>query len=269
MGRKTRHILITGAGGGLGGALARSYAAPGVFLSLWGRDLERLETVASACRKAGAETGIVLQDIRDTDATLHKLLSLDESRPLDMAVLNAGVSSGALPGGRLEPAADACRTMQVNATGAVGMGAALFERMADRRRGHLVFMASLAALYPLPSSPAYSAAKTAVACYARAIRAAKTPVRVSLVYPGYVDTPMSRRLKGPQPFLWNADKAAAHIRERLGSGSDTIIFPKLLALGTWSLNLLPGPLAAFFARRFAFSVEPDAESPLAGGKIRD
>ena len=261
-----RHILITGAGGGLGSALAKAYAAPGVFLSLWGRNRERLETVASACRAAGAETAIILQDIRNTAATREALCSLDASRPLDMAILNAGVSSGTLPNGHPEPADDACRTMEVNATGAVAMGATLLERMGTRQRGHLVFIASLAALYPLPSSPAYSASKAAVACYARAVRLSGVPVRISLVYPGYVETPMSLRLIGPQPFRWSANKAASHIRARLNAGANTIVFPKLLSLGTWSLNLLPSPLAAFFAKRFAFTVEPDAESPLAGKK---
>lgn len=263
MNTEPRHILITGASGGLGSALARTYAAPGLFLSLWGRNQKRLEQTAALCREAGAETGIILQDIRDARATRAALLASDEARPLDMAVLNAGISAGVLPDGRPEPAEDACRTMEVNATGAINMAAALLERMTRRGGGHIVFIASLAAFYPLPSSPSYCAAKAAVSYYARALRAARTPARVSIVYPGYVETPMSRRLKGPQPFLWKADAAAAHIRGHLQSGSDTIVFPKLLALGTWSLNLLPRPLAAFFAKRFAFTVEPDAESPLA------
>ncbi len=263
MSNAARHILITGASGGIGRALARAFARPGTVLSLWGRNRERLEDVAALCRAAGAETGITQQDVRDTAATRAALLALDAARPVGMAFCNAGVSSGTLPDGRPEPAADACRTMAVNATGAVNVAATLYERMAARRSGHLVCIASLAALYPLPSSPAYSAAKTALACYARALRGASGGVvRISIVYPGYVRTPMSQRLVGPQPFLQSADRAAAHIRARLEAGSDTIVFPKLLALGTWSLNLLPRPLADFFARRFAFTVEPDAESPL-------
>jgi NAD(P)-dependent dehydrogenase (short-subunit alcohol dehydrogenase family) len=90
-----------------------------------------------------------------------------------------------------------------------------------------------------------------------------TPLRLSIVYPGYVDTPMSRRLKGPQPLRWSAEKAAAHIRRRLDQGADDIVFPRTLAWGIRLLHLLPMPLAAFFTRRFACVVEPDGEAPFA------
>jgi short-subunit dehydrogenase len=181
-----------------------------------------------------------------------------------MAVFNAGVSSGLLPNGGFEPAADACRTLMVNTVGAVGMAALLLERMARRGNGHLVFIASLAALYPLPGSPAYSASKAALSVYARAVRsgnAGKNP-RVSIVYPGYVDTPMSRRLMGPQPLRWSADRAAGHIVSRLEAGADVIAFPFFLVLGIRLLSLLPSRAADMCMRFFAFSVKPDDDSLL-------
>lgn len=262
-----RHILISGASGGLGGALAREFAATGVLLSLWGRNEERLTAVADACRAQGAETQISIGDTRDLVWARNALRVLDDTRPVDVAILNAGVSSGTLPGGGMEPVEDACRTLEVNALGAVNMGATLLERMTVRGSGQVVFISSLAALYPLPSSPAYCAAKSAVASYARAARAALPPgrTRVSVVYPGYVDTPMSRRLMGPQPFRLSAERAARHIRTRLEAGADSIVFPRMLAFGMRLLHLLPAPLADFFARRFSFTVSPDAESPAAVG----
>lgn len=259
---RPRHILITGAGGGLGGALAQVYAAPDTRLTLWGRNRDRLEAVAALCRDKGATTTVISRDVRQYEAVRQRLLCLEAEHPVDLAFLNAGVSSGTLPGGGAEPVEDACRTMEVNATAAINMAGLLLAAMAARRAGQVVFTSSLAALYPLPDSPAYCAAKVAVSSYARAMRGAlsATPVRVSVLYPGYVDTPMSRRLAGPQPFRWSAEKAAGYIRERLDSGSDTIIFPRLLALGTCLLHLLPPPLALFFLRRFGFSIAPDAEA---------
>ena len=258
-----RHILITGAGGGLGRALAASYAGPGTHLTLWGRDAGRLAATAAICRDKGATSASALQDIRDLEKTRVLLAAIDEERPVDLAFLNAGVSSGTLPGGGTEAVADACRIIEVNATGAINMAGLLLSRMAERKAGHLVFTSSLAALHPLPDSPAYCAAKSAVASYAKAMRfaLAHLPIRVSVLYPGYVDTPMSRRVCGPQPLRWSAEKAAAHIRDRLAAGSDFIAFPRLLAFGALLLHALPFPLVRFFLRRFGFAIRPDAESP--------
>ncbi len=263
-----RHILITGAGGGLGRALALAYAGPDARLTLWGRNEERLAAVEEECRAKGALTRVILQDVRALPECRELLAQLDEECPVDLAFLNAGVSSGALPGGGLEPVEDACRTLEVNALASVNMLAFLLERMRARKSGHLVCIASLAALYPLPGSPAYCASKAALACFARAVRsaAAGQGTRISIVYPGYVDTPMSRRLDGPQPLRVSAEKAAVLIRSRLEAGADNIVFPRLLALGIRCLHLLPQSLADFFAARFGFTIRPDAESPAAKKK---
>lgn len=261
------HIMISGASGGLGSALAGAFAEAGTLFSLWGRNPERLADAASLCRAKGAEVRTLTGDARDLPRVRQALRDSDAACPVDMLILNAGVSSGLLPDGGMEPVEDVCRTLEVNALGAVNMGACLLESMLRRGRGQIVFISSLAALYPLPYSPAYSAAKAAVACYARALRASLPPsagVRISLVCPGYVDTPMSRRLIGPQPFRMSAQQAASLIRAGLEAGRDDIVFPRLLAFGMRLLHVLPAPVAHFFAGRFSFRVAPDAESPAAG-----
>ena len=261
---RRRHILISGASGGLGSALAAAYAGAATQLTLWGRNEQRLNAVPEHCRSLGAGAQILCGDTRDLPRARNALHVLHEASPIDLAFLNAGVSSGALPSGGMEPVADLCRTLEVNALGTINMGAALLGLMTERGSGQVVFISSLGALYPLPSSPAYCAAKVAVAYYARAARTALPPgkARISIVYPGYVDTPMSRRLLGPQPFRVSADQAARHIRSRLDAGADDIVFPRLLAFGMRLLHLMPSPLADFFGRRFSFTVVPDAESPV-------
>ncbi len=258
-----RHVLITGAGGGLGVALASLYAAKGRTMSLWGRDTARLERAEQACLRRESSVIITSHDLRDRENMRLRLLELDERLPVDLAFLNAGVSSGILPDGRMESPEDALRVMEVNAASSIYAAAILLERMRARGGGRVILTSSLAALSPLPSSPAYCASKAALLSYGRAMNMALagTGVRICVICPGYVDTPMSRRLAGAKPWVWSAEKTAAHIRKRLESGKDVIAFPWLLALGTRGLNLLPTPLAAFFARRFSFTVRPDAESP--------
>jgi NAD(P)-dependent dehydrogenase (short-subunit alcohol dehydrogenase family) len=258
-------MVITGAGGGLGRALALEYAALQTHLVLWGRNAARLEETGELCRERGASVRTLSLDIRALSAVRERLAELDEECRIDLAFLNAGVSSGSLPDGAPEPVEDACRTLEVNALGNINMAALLAQRMRGRG-GRIVCISSLAALYPLPDSPAYCASKSALAVYARALRAAYagTPVRIGIVYPGYVDSPMSRRILGPQPMRVSAGDAAALIRARLEAGADDIAFPLFTALGIRCLNLLPDPAAYFFARRFGFKVRPDDESPAGG-----
>lgn len=255
-----RHILITGASGGIGRALAEEFSGPGVRLSLWGRDAARLEECAAACRAKGAETAVIQQDLREFEASRAALARLDAEHPVDLAVLGAGVTSGSLACGSPEPVADACRTMSVNATAAINMCGALLELMRQRAAGQVAVISSVASLYPLPDSPAYSAAKVALAYYARAMRPLVRPVQVSVIYPGYVDSPMSRRLDGAQPMRWSTAKAAAYIRKRLDAGSRSIVFPKLLALGMVLLNFMPSVMSGFFLKRFGFVVLPPEEA---------
>ena len=260
-----KHYLITGASGGLGSALARRAAAPGHRLSLWGRNLDRLAATKEQCEQQGASVSLASLDLREHAQCRDRLRVLFADRPVDMAILNAGVSSGMSPEGGIEPAEDACRTMDVNSTAAINMAATLLECMLTRGSGHIVFISSIAGLYPLPGSPAYSAAKAALAYYAKGLRlrCRNTPVRISIVYPGYIETPMSRRLLGPQPMKVTAETAAATIMDSLAAGKNCVTFPLLLALGARFLHFMPMPLAAFFLKRFSFTVAPDGESPLA------
>lgn len=265
------HVLITGASGGLGCALARNYARKGWRLSLMGRDEKRLSQTASFCREAGAvQVRQYIQDMRDLDGVRNALAAIDGDAPVDLLLLNAGVSSGVLPNGGAEPIEDLRRVMDVNATSTIVAAAFMADRMMLRQKGRIAMVSSLAAFYPLPSSPGYSAAKAAISVYGRALggHLAGSGVKISVIYPGYVETAMSKRLKGQKPFCISAEAAARIIAERLEAGAACIVFPKILAFGMQLLHFLPRPVADFFAARFSFTIEPDDESPLSA-KGRD
>src|SRR5690242_6588310 len=93
MGRKT--ILITGASSGIGAALAKVEARPQVTLLLWGRDAQRLDEVAAACRARGAEVHTEIFDLRDTAGLAPKLAAADAGTPIDLAIFNAGLGGTA------------------------------------------------------------------------------------------------------------------------------------------------------------------------------
>jgi len=87
-------LLITGASSGIGEALARHYATPGVALALTGRDAARLAAAAAACRAAGAAVETATIDVTDRDGLRAWIERIDDAAPLDLVVANAGISAG-------------------------------------------------------------------------------------------------------------------------------------------------------------------------------
>jgi short-subunit dehydrogenase len=257
------HLLLTGATGGLGQALATAYAGPGVHLSLTGRDPVRLAAVSFLCRGLGAIVDTALLDIRDGAALRAWILARDAALPVTTGIACAGVSHAIGKGGAPEPIEAVRRVFAVNALAAVETASALAERMRARRRGHIGIVSSLGGWHGTPSSPSYSASKSAARIYGEALRGWLAPsgVTVTVICPGFVDSPMSRRYLGAKPLTWEASRAAVAIRHSVEAGAPRLNFPWPLALGNALLWLLPARLTdAILRRYFAFAVRPDAES---------
>src|SRR6516165_2384458 len=90
-------ILITGASSGIGRALALAYAEPRVRLALLGRDKERLGEVAAAASAKGAEIVLGELDVRDQASMARWIAEEDARRPFDLAIANAGITTGLGP----------------------------------------------------------------------------------------------------------------------------------------------------------------------------
>src|SRR5690606_26373643 len=106
----------------------------------------------------------------------------------------------------------------------------------------------------LPIAPSYSASKAAIRAYGEGLRDWLKPegIRVSVIMPGYVESPMCHAMAGPKPFLWSADKAAQRIRLSLHANRARITFPFPLALGCWLLGALPPTLSGWILRRLGY-----------------
>jgi short-subunit dehydrogenase len=237
-----RHIGITGASSGIGAALALHYAAPDVTLALLARDAGRLEAVAGACRAKGAQVHVTLADVTSSMAMAEWIMRCESRMPLDLLLANAGLGGmAALSGGAGETAAATARLFAVNLQGVANSVAPLLPAMIRRGTGQIAIIGSLAGMLGLPQSPSYSASKAAVATYGDALRrlAAPAGVAVSVVYPGFVNTPMSRGVPYRRLFLWDADRAARYIARRLSRGHGQIAFPwPMVALARFG-RLLP------------------------------
>jgi short-subunit dehydrogenase len=232
-------ILITGASSGIGAALAKAYAADGVTLALSGRDRQRLEAVATACRDAGARVNADTLDVTERAAMTGWVTAADDTAPLGLVVANAAISAQTRGAG--DDGEQVRDIFAVNVAGVLNTVLPVIPGMRRRRRGQIALMSSIAGFRGLPGAPAYSASKAAVKVYGEALRGrlAADGISVSVVCPGYVRSRMTADNDFPMPFLMDAEPAAAIIKRGLGRSKARICFPLPMHWAAWLLGALP------------------------------
>ncbi len=238
----TTHVVITGASSGLGAALARQFARMGYALSLFGRDLSRLSAVADVCRATAGTVEIFSHDVTDAAAMSAALSTIDSRIPVDILIANAGLGGSEVLAPPAGEALDLARRIaDVNLFGVINTVASLTSSLSTRRRGHIVIIGSMAGAQGLAESPVYSASKAAVRVYGEGLRRLLAPqgVRVTVVVPGFITTPMSQSLRMRRPFEWTAERAAARIVRGIERNEAEIEFPWQLQAVSRVIGWLP------------------------------
>ncbi len=187
-------ILITGASAGIGEACARQLAAGGANLALWARRVDRLTALASeVTQDHGVEVRTAGVDVRDREAVMGAAADLLEAGLTpDVVVNNAGLASGLATVQEGDPD-DWDRMIDTNIKGLLLVSRALLPAMLERGSGHVVHIGSIAGRQVYPRGNVYNATKFAVKALTEgmSLDLAGTPIRVSSVDPGAVETEFS------------------------------------------------------------------------------
>ncbi len=187
-------ILVTGASSGIGAACARRFAGEGANLVLWARRLERLERLGAELKERhGVTVRLAPVDVRDR-ATVNRAAAelVAAGQVPDVLVNNAGLASGLAKIHEGDPE-DWDRMIDTNLKGLLNVSRAILPHMVARRRGHVVNIGSTAGHMTYPMGNVYSATKFGVRALTEGMNldVAGTPIRVSAVDPGFVETEFS------------------------------------------------------------------------------
>jgi NADP-dependent 3-hydroxy acid dehydrogenase YdfG len=239
-------VLITGATGGIGSALARAYSAPGVHLFLGDANADRFETLCPSCEDSGAIVHNKTVDVTDRAAMEDWIAEADAISPLDLVIANAGIGHGNLMD---EETSEQIREVfAVNLDGTLNTVLPALPRMRSRKRGQIALMSSLAGIRGFPHAPSYCATKAAIRVFGQGLRARvkREGVFVSVMIPAFVKTPMTEANAFVMPNRIEADRAASIIKRKLAKNKAEFIFPHPYPALAWILKAAPSPLVNLF-----------------------
>lgn len=241
------NVVVTGASSGIGRSLALRMAKAGARVALIARRADQLQALAAEIGALGRQALVVPGDVADRDQALASAQRvLDEFGSVDMLVNNAGYGHHRR---FLEwDLDDMERMMRVNYFGALYWTKALLPQMVARKRGWIVFVASVAGKLGVPEESAYAASKFAMVGLAEALslEIEDDGVHVLTVCPGTIRTdffdeeamrrmpPVSRRMMVEVDVLVDA------IMNALALGKRELTFPRFVAAGYIVRAIAPG-----------------------------
>ncbi len=235
------HVLLTGATGGLGQAIARALAARGATLVLTGRRADVLEPLA---QELGAQAVVIDLALPGAPAEL-----LEAAGDVDVLVANAGLpASGGLHSFTDE---QLDRALMVNLRAPMVLAKTLSERFVARGSGHLLFMSSLSGKAGAPGSSVYAATKFGLRGFALALREDLQPkgVGVSVILPGFISDAGMFAESGAKlpPYVGTKspeDVARAVVRAIERNSAEIEVAPLVIRAGAALAALAPGPVGA-------------------------
>ena len=233
-------ILITGATSGIGKQLALDYQKDGHEIWVIGRNQEALDELA----EAGFHTARL--DLSERTESLQWFSTLTA---VDLAVLNAG-SCEYIDLPEFDSAL-VSRVMRANVESVAISIEGILPALRNGTNPHLVVVGSSASYLPLPRAEAYGSSKAAVAYMVNTLRLDlhRENIAVSLVSPGFVETPLTKKNDFPMPFQVSVQEASKRIRNGIAKRKKEIHFPKRFTYILKALSMLPNSIWTVIGKR--------------------
>ncbi|MGI9424924.1 MAG: SDR family NAD(P)-dependent oxidoreductase [Hyphomicrobiaceae bacterium] len=242
-----RTVWIVGGSSGIGYQLAKDLAARGSIVAVSARSAEKLAAMANADHRLQAYA----LDTTDVSAVTDAVAAIrDAHGPIDLVVCAAAVWHPMVAG--VFDAAAANEALLVNVGGVNNVLAAVLPDMIGRNRGHVAVVASVAGYRGLPRAAAYGPTKAALINLAETLRLdlRRHGIDVSVINPGFVDTPMTARNDFPMPFMVGVEEASSAILKGLERRRFEIAFPWRFVAMLKIARLLPYRLYFWSVRNF-------------------
>ena len=243
-----KKIFIMGASTGIGKALALKYANKNVTLGLAARRVELLENVAEACRQSNAITHIYKVDVtneKDCSKSANEFVKI--AGGIDIVIANSGVGrNDDLLSGSSEKIN---KVLFTNILGVTNTILPFIPTLKYQSKGSIVVVSSVASFIPLPGRGGYSSSKIAVRRLFDSWRPTlkEYGINVITICPGFIDTPMTERIRF-KPFLKDVDTAANAFIKAIDKGKNTYIYPWQMRMLVSVVKIIPQSILDLFIR---------------------
>lgn len=229
-------VWITGASSGIGKELALSFAHDGAIVAASARSQDKLDELSELSSNIHAYP----VDVTDTAACARVVAQIAEDLgAIDLAILNAGVfhpmTVARYDAGKMRA------SIAINYLGVVNTLEPVMADMVARKAGHIAIVSSVAGFRGLPKGVAYAPTKAALISLAESLYPdlKLKGVRMTIINPGYVATPMTEPVTFPMPFIIPVEEAVAEIRKGIASGRFEIVFPSRMKWLMKTMRVLP------------------------------
>ncbi len=242
-------VWIIGASTGIGRELALAIAPKCNRVWVSARSADKLDEVAQLLPNISA----IPLEINDPQQVSEVANQIEQSgpgsSPIDLVVISSAIGlMSRLP--KFDPELYR-RSMETNYLGTVNAIAAVLPAMVKARRGHIAMIASVAGYRGLPNGAPYAPTKAALINLAECIRPSlkRLGINVSIINPGFVETPMTEQNKFSMPFLMKPQEAARRIVRGLEQRRYEIAFPRRMVYLLKFFRILPNNLFFLLADR--------------------
>ena len=220
------NIFITGASSGIGESLAYYYSQKGYTIGITARRNDRLLTVADKCIELGGCPIVYNIDVSDKEKckdAAKDFMSINKG--IDIVIANAGVGGddNILSG---DPS-EINSILKINLLGVTNIVIPFIPKMKEQHSGRIAIISSIASFRGLPHHGGYSSSKAALRNLTESWNYTLKPNGISLttIFPGYIDTEMTKDHKFKMPFLMHSDKASIIIANSIQRKKRKLILP--------------------------------------------